>query len=284
MKENLSSQITLTRIPEKYYKPENEFEYSVMTRFEKIPTHIYASMNEASMHLANEIAGEIRNKQKAQKNLVLVLPGGRSPHTLFQHLIAIHKKEKLSFKNVIIFLLYEFYPLTNATNSNLHQLQESFLKHIDIPEKNIFHPDGFMNKNDIYDFCQRYEQKIKDFGGIDYMLLGIGTVGTVGLNSAGASINSHTHLVLMDNTSRKESAQLFRSIENVPAGVITMGLGTIMEAKKVVMMSWGENKASIIRQTIEGPATDALPSTCLQRHSNAKATHHIAPGNLCITP
>lgn len=270
MRKNLSSQITLTRIPEKYYKPENEFEHSVLTRFEKIPTHIYASMDEGSMDIAKDIAKEILNKQKAKKKFVLVLPGGRSPHTLFQHLIHIHKKEKLSFKNVVIFLLYEFYPLTNVANSNLHQLQEAFLNHVDIPEKNIFYPDGFMNKNDIYDFCEKYEQKMKDSGGIDYMLLGIGTAGTIGLNSAGASMNSHTHLVLMDNTSRKESAQLFSSIENVPAGVITMGLGTIMKAKKVVLISWGESKAAIIKQTIEGPATDALPATCLQHHSNAK--------------
>ena len=141
MRENLSSQITLTRISEKYYKPENAFEYSVLTRFEKIPTHIHATMDEGSLNIAKEIAKDIREKQKAKKKFVLVLPGGRSPLTVFQHLINIHKKEKLSFKNVIVFLLYEFYPLTNEANSNLYQLQESFLKHLDIPEKNIFYPD-----------------------------------------------------------------------------------------------------------------------------------------------
>ncbi|MDR1116094.1 MAG: glucosamine-6-phosphate deaminase [Tannerella sp.] len=270
MRKNLSSQITLTRIPEKHYKPENEFECSVLTRFEKITTHIHASMDEGSLYIANEIADEIRNRQKAKKKFVLVLPGGRSPHTLFQHLINIHKKEKLSFKNVVVFLLYEFYPLTDAANSNLRQLQEAFFNYVDIPEKNIFYPDGFINKNDISDFCEKYEKKMKEAGGIDYMLLGIGMVGTVGFNSAGASMRSRTHLVLMDNTSRKESAQLFNSLENVPPGVITMGLGTIMEAKTVVLMSWGESKASIIKKTIEGPATDAIPATCLQHHSNAK--------------
>jgi glucosamine-6-phosphate deaminase len=270
MRKNLSSQITLKRIPEKYYKPENEFEYSVMTRFEKIPTHIYASMDEGSLEIAREIACEIRNREKENKKFVLALPGGRSPHTLFQHLIQMHKTEQLSFRNVIVFLLYEFYPLTSATNSNLHQVCEAFLNQIDIPKEQIFYPDGFMNKNDIYEFCQKYEQKIKDAGGIDYMLLGVGMAGTIGLNSAGASINSRTRLTFMDNTSRKESAQLFSSIENVPVGVITMGLGTILEAKKVVLISWGESKAAIIRQTIEGPATDDLPPTCLQYHSNAK--------------
>ncbi len=271
MRENLSSQITLTRISEKYYKPENAYEYSVLTRFEKIPTHIYATMDEGSLDIAKKIAKEIREKQKAKKKFVMVMPAGRSPHTLFQHLIHIHKNEKLSFKNVIIFLLYEFYPLTNAANSNLHQLQEEFLNHVDIPKSNIFYPDGFMNKNDIYDFCEKYEDKIKEVGGIDFMLLGIGLAGTIGLNSSGASISSRTNFVLMDNVSRKESAQLFGSIENVPAGVITMGLGTIMEAKKVVLISWGESKAAIIKKAIEGPSIDAIPATCLQHHPNAEA-------------
>ena len=135
MRNNLSSQITLTRIPERYYHPENAYEYTSLTRFEKIRTHIYATMDEGSAALAKEIADEIREKQKAKKKFVMAIPGGRSPHTLFQHLIQMHKEENLSFKNVIVFLLYEFYPLTNAANSNLHQLQEVFLNHVDIPKK-----------------------------------------------------------------------------------------------------------------------------------------------------
>jgi len=270
MRKNLSSQITLTRIPEKYYKPENAFEYSVLTRFEKIPTHIYATMDEGALEIAQEITKDILEKQKENKKFVLVLPGGRSPLAVFQHLINIHKKENISFKNVIVFLLYEFYPLSNAANSNLRQLREAFLDHVDISKDNIFYPDGFMNKNDIYDFCKSYEAKIKDYGGVDYMLLGIGLAGTIGLNSAGASVSSRTNFVLMDITSRKESAQLFSSLENVPAGVITMGLGTIMDAKKVALISWGESKAAIIKKAIEGQATDAIAATCLQHHSNAK--------------
>ena len=270
MRENLSSQITLKRISEKYYKPENAFEYSVLTRFEKIPAYIYATMDEGSLYLANEIAHEIRCKQNENKKFVLVVPGGRSPLTLFQHLIHIHKTENLSFQHVIVFLLYEFYPLTNPKNSNIHLLREAFLNHVDIPDEQIICPDGFMNKNDIFDFCRKYEQTIKENGGIDFMLLGIGQLGTIGLNSAGTSISSRTNLSMMDNISRKESAQLFKSIENVPPGVITMGLGTIMDAKKIVVIAWGESKAAIIKKTIEGQASDAIPASCLQHHSNVK--------------
>jgi glucosamine-6-phosphate deaminase len=227
-------------------------------------------MDEASHEIASEIANEIREKQKAKKKFVLALPGGRSPHPVFQHLVNIHENEKLSFKNVTVFLLYEFFPLVNSENSNLYHIKEAFLNHVDVPESNIFYPDGFMNKEGIYDFCRSYEQQIKTAGGIDYMLLGIGLAGTIGLNSAGATMSSRTHLVMMDNTSRKETAQLFSSIENVPAGVITMGIGTIMEAKKIVLISWGESKAGIINKTVEGSVSDALPATSLQYHENAK--------------
>ena len=271
MRENLSSQISLTRISEKFYKPENAYEYSVLTRFEKIPTHIYATMDEGSLHVAKEIAQEIRIKQSENENFILVLPGGRSPYTLFQHLIRIHKTEHLSFNNVIVFLLYEFYPLTNPVISSLNQLKEAFLNHVDIPPENIFYPDGFMKKTDIHDFCRKYEESIKRFGGIDFMLLGIGIAGTIGFNCAGTTVTSRTNMTLMDNTSRKESAQLFTSIENVPAGVITMGLGTIMEAKKITLISWGESKSAIIKDTIEGPVTAGIPATCLQHHANVKA-------------
>ena len=271
MRENLSSQITLTRISEKFYKPENAYEYSALTRFEKIPTHIYATMDEGSLEIAQEIVKDIRSKQAVNEKFVLALPGGRSPQTLFQHLIRIHKNEQLSYHNVVIFLIYEFYPLTYPTSSILNQLKEAFLNHVDISEENIFYPDGFMNKNDILDFCRKYEEQIKRFGGIDFMLLGIGMVGTIGFNCAGSLITSRTNLNLMDNTSRKESAQLFSSIENVPAGVITMGLGTIMDAKKITLISWGESKASIIKKAVEGPVTDVIPVSCLQHHTNVKA-------------
>ncbi|MDR2385376.1 MAG: glucosamine-6-phosphate deaminase [Tannerella sp.] len=270
MRNNLSSQITLTRVPERYYKPENAFESSVLTRFEKIPTHICATMDEGSLALAYEIAKDIRDFRNANKKYVMVIPGGRSPHSLFQHLIHMHKKENLSFKNVVVFLLYEFYPLNNETNSNLHQIEESFLNQIDIPKGNIHYPDGFMNKNDIYDFSCKYEKLISKYGGIDLVLLGIGSIGTIGLNGTGTSINSRTHFMMMDNASRKESAQMFNSIENVPLGVITMGIGTILEAKKIVLLAFGESKASIINKTVEGHVTDNVPATFLQHHQNTK--------------
>ena len=124
MRNNLSSQITLTRVPEKYYKPENAYEYSLLTRFEKVRTHIYATMEEGAGELARELATSIRERQREGKQFVLAVPGGRSPYPIFRQLIRMHREEGLSLRNVVVFLIYEFYPLTNEAYSNMHLLRE----------------------------------------------------------------------------------------------------------------------------------------------------------------
>jgi len=271
MKTNLSSQITLTRIPTRYYRPENAYEHSVLTRLEKIPTTIYDSAGEGSNAIANEIATGIRKKQAEGQNFVLALPGGRSPQSVFKELIRLHKEEKLSFHNVVVFNVYEFYPLVSAANSNIAYLKDALLNHVDIAPSNIHTPDGFMPKDAIYDFCKQYEGKIHMEGGLDCALLGIGQSGNLGFNSPGVTPGIGTRLVLLDSDSRKEAANVFKSVENVPTSVITMGLSTIFAAKNIVVMAWGENKANIIQKTVEGKVADAYPSTYLQNLNNVKA-------------
>lgn len=129
MKTNLSSQITLNRVSPRYYRPENAFERSVLTRLEKIPTDIYESVEEGANHIACEIAQVIRDKQKAGRFCVLALPGGNSPRSVYAELIRMHKEEGLSFRNVIVFNMYEYYPLSqDAINSNFNALKEMFLR------------------------------------------------------------------------------------------------------------------------------------------------------------
>ncbi|MEG1545338.1 MAG: membrane protein insertase YidC, partial [Tannerellaceae bacterium] len=270
MKTNLSSQITLTRIPLRYYRPENAYEHSVLTRFEKIPTNIYESADEGSFIIAKEIATQIRKKQELGESFVLGLPGGRSPQSVFKELVRMHKEEKLSFRNVIVFNVYEFYPLVSVANSNLSYLKEALLDQVDIDPANIYSPDGFMAKDAIYEFCKQYEQQIQSVGGIDYLLLGVGTASNIGFNGPGSTASSTTRLVLLDNDARKEASKTFKSIENVPASIITMGISTILRAKSIVLMAWGETKARIIQKTVEGSVSDVVPATYLQNHFNAK--------------
>jgi glucosamine-6-phosphate deaminase len=270
MKTNLSSQISLTRIPTRYYRPENAYEQSVLTRFEKIPTTIYASANEGSRTIAAQIAAQIKEKQAAGKPFVLALPGGRTPQSVFKELIRLHRDEQLSFRNVVVFNLYEFYPLASAAFSNLAYLKDYFLDHVDIRPANIYSPDGFMPKENIFDYCIHYEQEIQQAGGLDFVLLGIGHAGNISFNGPGAGLNTVTRLILLDNDSRKEASRIFKSIENVPAGVITMGMSTILQAREIILMAWGESKAGIIKETVEGKESDSLPASYLQSSNNAK--------------
>ena len=273
MKTNLSSQITLNRVSTKYYKPENAFDRSVVTRFEKIPTDIYESVEEGARHMANEIAQAIREKQRAGRFCVMALAGGNSPLAVFNELIRMHKEEGLSFRNVVVFNAYEYYPLApDAAYNNFKSLQDMFLNHIDIDKQNVFTPDGTIAKDTILEYCRLYEQRIESFGGIDIMLLGIGRVGNIALNEPGSQINSRTRLILLDNTSRNEAAKTFGGTENVPVSSITMGIGTILSAQKIYLMAWGEEKAEMIKEAVEDKITDSIPASFLQTHNNT----HIA--------
>ena len=282
MKTNLSSQITLNRVSPRYYRPENAFERSVLTRLEKIPTDIYESAEEGANHVAYEIAQLIRDKQKAGRFCVLALPGGNSPRNVYSALIRIHKEEGLSFRNVIIFNLYEYYPLTSdAINSNLNALKEMFLDHVDVDKQNIFSPDGTIPKDTIFEYCRLYEQRIESFGGLDAVLLGIGRVGNIGFNEPGSRLNSTTRLILLDNDSRNEASKMFGSIESTPISSITMGVSTILAAKKIYLMAWGEDKAKMVKECVEGPVTDTIPASFLQTHNNAHVVIDLsAAGNL----
>lgn len=270
MRLDLSSQIVLDRVPQRYYKSDNEFELSALSRFEKVTTNIYESSVEASLEVAREIASRIRSKQAKNETFVLALPGGHSPQTIFQDLIRMHKEEGLSFENVIVFNIYEFYPLTPQSASNLAVLKETFLDHVNIKPENIYSPDGQAPQSDILEHCRNFEESIEKTGGIDYALLGLGRAGNIGINIAGSSLNSNTRMVILDVQSRKEAVNTFGSMDNVPMSAITMGIATLMRAREIALIAWGEDKAKAIKNVVEGVLSDATPASCLQAHANAR--------------
>lgn len=280
MKTNLSSQITLNRVSPKYYRPENAFERSVLTRMEKVPTDIYKSVEEGAKKIAEEIAKTIREKQQEGHFCVLALSGGTTPVHVFQELIRMREEEGLSFSNVIIFNMYEYYPLTkDAVNSNFNSLKSMLLDHINVDQQNIFTFDGTVSKDKIIELCRLYEQRIKSYGGIDIALMGIGHMGNIAFNGPGSRLNSVTRLILPDSESRNESSKIFGSMENTPPCAITMGISTILGAKKLYLIAWGEEKASMIKQCVEGQITDAFPASFLQTHSNTHVIVDLAAGS-----
>lgn len=270
MKTDLSSQISLVRIPQRYYRPVDAFEQTALTRYEKIDTQIYESSKEASKYIAQVIATEIKQKQEKNEFFVLALPGGHSPQTIYQELVRMHKEESLSFKNVVVFSVYEYYPLSKGSTSNLQLLKDLLLDHIDIDWKNVYSPDGGISKDEIISFCSDYENKIKSFGGIDYLLLGIGRGGNIGVNIPGSNLNSQTRLILLDNQSRKEAVNTFATLDKVPQSAITMGISTMLSAKKITLIAWGEDKAKSVKDVVEGQPSDAIPASWLQSHANAQ--------------
>lgn len=270
MRTNLTSQITLNQVSPRYYKPENGFEESVLTRLEKIPTNIYESIEEGAKEIASQIATMIKDRQKDGKNCVLALPGGETPRSIYNELIKLHK-EGLSFENVIVFNLYEYFPIApDAVISNLNEIKTMFLNHVNIKPENIFSPDGSIEKDLIFEHCEQYENKINEVGGIDVALLGIGRLGNIAFNEPGSRMNSVTRLILLDNASHHEASKIFGGIDKTPYSSITMGIHAILGAKKVFLAAWGDDKANILKKAVEGEITNATPASFLQTHNNAE--------------
>ena len=270
MKTNLSSQIKLDRIPKQYYRPATAFEHTAITRFEKIFTDIYESSEEASLEVALEIAQLIRQRQKEFRTCVLALTAGNQAQGVYEELIRMHKEQNLSFSNVIVFNVCEFYPVPDASKTIFKNLQEQFLNHVDIKPENVYSPENTDEKESVYDFCMKYEHLIEKTGGIDLALLSLGQTGSIAYNESGSQINSLTRLILLDSETRKNISKQYNSNEGAPSCAITMGVSTLMKARRIVMLAWGENRSELVRCIVEGNVTETLPASYLQNHPNTK--------------
>ena len=242
---------------------------SPQSRFEKIHTRIYQNANDASKAVAQEIADLIRNRAAESKMCVLGLATGSTPTAVYGELVRMHQEEGLSFKNVVTFNLDEYYPIEpDALQSYVRFMKEYLFDHIDINKENINIPDGTLAKENVTAFCEEYEAKIQKYGGLDLQILGIGRTGHIGFNEPGSGIRSKTRLITLDHITVVDAASDFFGEENVPRKAITMGVGTILNAKRIILMAWGEGKATIIKEAVEGPVSDIVPATYLQNHPN----------------
>ncbi len=240
-----------------------------ITRFEKIPVQVFQSAADGSVKVADHIVQLINERKAAGKMVVLGLATGSTPLKLYTELIRLHKEKGVSFANVITFNLDEYYPLDHDNQQSYnHFMWDRLFKHLDIKAENIHIPSGSIEQEDVAVFCKEYEKKIHDAGGIDIQLLGIGRTGHIGFNEPGSSYNSKTRLVSLDRVTRNDAAESFNGQEHVPHFAITMGIGTIMAAKEIILMAWGEAKAPVLAKAVEGPVTDVIPSSYLQNHPN----------------
>jgi glucosamine-6-phosphate deaminase len=270
MKANLSSEIALSHVSRRLYCPKDVFEQSRLTRLEQIPVTIYENARAGAIVVANYIADLIRQRQDEGKPFVLSFAPGRSTRDVFTELVRLHRESGLSFRNVVFFDLFEYYPLTDKKAGNHAQLKSQLLDHVDILPENVHVIPWNVRKEDIMSFCIDYERSIEEAGGIDFLLLGIGRCGNIAFNEPGSSFNSSTRLVLLDNNSKEDAKIMFGSIDQVPVSAITMGIDTILHARQIMLVAWGEHKCGIVREAIEKRFDVACPASALQLHKNAQ--------------
>lgn len=238
-------------------------------RFEKLHTEIFQNSAIASVAVAEEIASIIRDKNSKGQPAVLGLATGSTPIRIYAELIRMHKEDGLSFANVVTFNLDEYYGISrDNAQSYWSFMHEHLFDHVDILPENINIPDGNVPLDKLEQYCADYDMKIKSYGGLDFQLLGIGRTGHIGFNEPGSHINSGTRMITLDHLTRSDASKDFHGLENVPKRAITMGVGTILKARQIVLLAWGNKKAEIIKRTVEGEMSSEVPATYLQTHNN----------------
>lgn len=238
---------------------------------EHVDVEIVRSADEACRSLAGEIAELIRRNDAAGRPTVLGLATGSTPVRLYRQLIRLHREEKLSFRSVITFNLDEYYGLPPTHPESYRRfMQEQLFNHLDLLPGNTHVPDGMVARGDVYGWCARYEEAIRAAGGLDLQILGIGRTGHIGFNEPGSTPDSRTRLVTLDGLTRRDAARDFLGEANVPRHAITMGVGTVLDARRIVLMAWGEGKAGVVAQAVEGTPTETLPASLLQRHGQVR--------------
>ncbi len=240
------------------------------TDAERIPTFVHARVHDVNVVVAREIADLIRARAAAGRRCVLGLATGSTPTGIYAELVRLHREEGLSFRNVVTFNLDEYFPMKPEELQSYHRFMgEHLFDHVDIDRSNVHIPDGTLDPGAVRAFCEGYERAIEESGGIDLQVLGIGRTGHVGFNEPGSGRASRTRLITLDRVTRKDAASDFFGEENVPLRAITMGVGTILRARRIVLVAFGEGKAHVVAKAVEGPVTQHIAASFLQEHANA---------------
>ncbi|MBY0527498.1 MAG: glucosamine-6-phosphate deaminase [Gemmataceae bacterium] len=235
----------------------------------RIPTIVFPTANQASRHVALMIESLIRQNNSAGRATVLGLATGSTPVGLYRELIRLHKETGLDFSRVVTFNLDEYFPMrADDPHSYRRWMQETFFNHVNVLPQNIHIPDGMVPAMEVEDYCAQYEQKIRRAGGIDLQILGIGRTGHIGFNEPGSTRHCRTRMVTLDPVTRRDASSSFFGEHNVPHQALTMGVGTILEARKIVIMAFGEHKGGIVQQALEEEMSDAVTASYLQKHAD----------------
>jgi glucosamine-6-phosphate deaminase len=241
-----------------------------MSNIERVPVKVYEDDKGASRAVAARIAACIRRKAAEGKQAVLGLATGHTPVNVYRELARMHAEEGLDFSNVVTFNLDEYWPIEPEALQSYHRwMHANLFEHINIPAANIHIPSGTATEAGLDAHCRAYEEAIAGAGGIDLQVLGIGRVGHIGFNEPGSGRTSRTRRIHLDKVTRKDAAADFFGEENVPEMALTMGVGTILEAREIALLAFGEHKAPILRRAVEGEVSSTVAASFLQDHPNA---------------
>src|SRR5687767_4240302 len=236
---------------------------------ERIRTVVVEAHDDIARLVASRIATLIREKEAGGEQAVLGLATGSTPIGVYRELIRMHREEGLSFADVVTFNLDEYYPMRpDSIHSYDRFMWENLFAHVDIKRENVHIPRGDTPREDIELECLRYEEAIRQAGGIDLQLLGIGKTGHIGFNEPGSGVESRTRLVHLDNVTRQDASADFFGEEYVPREALTMGVATILDAREIIILATGEHKAGIVRRAVEGEVDVEVAATFLQQHPN----------------
>lgn len=263
MKTNLSSQIKLDRIPRRYYDPQGDIEQASLTRDEKIYTRIFETVTDGSRYAAERIVRIIKRAIDAKGKCVVALGAGLSTHSAYAELIDLYKEGAISFDNVIFYNISEFFPLDPQGPSTMKTLRDVLFSKIDVKEENLRTIDPAVTMENMYEYCKAYEKSIANEGGLDLVICEVGALGSIAFNEPGSSMTSLCRLVLLDHETRHIIANDYKC-EEAPKSAITLGISNILSASDILAMAWGENRARIIKETVEGAPTTSVPASLLQ--------------------
>lgn len=236
----------------------------------RVKTLKFANSVAASKFVAKEIDKLVRARNAAGKATVLGLATGSTPVGLYRELIRLHKEEGLDLSRVVTFNLDEYFPMPRESqHSYFRWMHETLFSHINVKWENIHIPDGTLKPDEVDAWCAEYEEKVRAAGGIDIQILGIGRTGHIAFNEPGSPQNSRTRLVTLDSITRRDAADGFFGEKNVPHNAITMGVQSILDARRIFMMAFGEHKAGIVYKAVEEAPTEAVSASFLQEHRDA---------------
>jgi glucosamine-6-phosphate deaminase len=245
-----------------------------------LPTNLFDTSDDLARHVAQIVAGIIRDRNAMGQHAVLGLPTGSTPVGVYRELVRMHKEDGLDFSQVVAFVLNEFYGLQpEQLQSHRRWIREHLLEQVNIPPANVHIPDGGVPLSQVEAHCREFEAEIERAGGIDVLLLGIGRNGHIGSNEPFPGVGGRTRLCTLDPETRRALASDFFGEANVPTQALTMGLGTIFDARKILLLALGDHKAPIIREVAEGPVSPRVPASYLQEHADATVLVDAAAGS-----